>query len=57
MLYRSNFFVGVQTPGMIMNLLTFNPELICIPFVPRQHCMAVCGNVFAGGLAILVGLN
>ena len=52
--YRSQFLIGLPVPPFIIGCMTFNPELMRLPCVPRGHCLIRAGH-FA--LAVLVGIN
>jgi hypothetical protein len=52
--YRSQFLIGLPVPPFIIGCMTFNPELMRLPYVPRGHCLIMAGH-FA--LAVLVGIN
>lgn len=54
MLYRSQFLIGLPVPPFIVGCLTFNPELMRLPHIPRGHIVLTLGH-FA--LAVLVSLN
>jgi hypothetical protein len=55
--YRSQFLIGLPMPPYIIGCLTFNPELMRLPYIPRGHVLAVGGNVFTGALACLICIN
>ena len=52
--YQSQFLIGLPFPPLVVACLTFNPELMMLPYIPRAHCVVTVGH-FA--LAVLVGMN
>jgi hypothetical protein len=57
--YRSQlqFLIGLPMPPFIVVCLTFNSELMRLPYIARGHVLAVGGNVFTGRLACLICIN